>query len=118
MSGTLSISAYRITPRGDTIRDRKIVYVDPANQLHLSYDLDKTTYLPGENASIRLHVSDGDNQPVQAAVGLNIVDESVFALQEMQPGMEKVYFYLEEQLRQPKYEIHGFEPSSIIADPA
>ncbi len=114
MSGTLSISAYRITLAGNTIRDRRIIYVDPANDLKLAYAPDKDVYLPGEDASIQLRVSDPAGKPVVAAVGLNIVDEAVFALQEMQPGMEKVYFYLEEQLRQPRYEIHGFSPEEIV----
>jgi len=117
MSGTLSLSAYRITVGGDTIRDRRIIYVDPANDLRLDYAPDKEVYLPGEEAAIRLHVSGRDGQPVAAAIGLTIVDEAVFALQEMQPGMEKVYFYLEEQLRQPRYEIHGFTPEEIVYDP-
>jgi len=117
MSGTLSVSAYRITMRSDTVRDRKIIYVDPANELKLSYEPNKQSYLPGEEATIRLRVTDDQSRPVTAAVGLNIVDESVFALQEMQPGMEKVYFYLEEQLRKPRYEIHGFEPETIIRAP-
>lgn len=117
MAGTIRVSAYRITARGDTLRDRKTLYVDPANQLRLTYQPNKDTYLPGEEASIRVRVSDQEDKPVLAAVGLNIVDESVFALQEMQPGMEKVYFYLEEQLRRPRYEIHGFEPDTLISNP-
>ncbi len=117
MSGSLCLSAYRITPGSDTVRDRKLIYVDPANELRLSYSPDKDTYLPGEPASIRVSVRGKDDQPTVAAVGLNIVDEAVFALQEMQPGMEKVYFYLEEQLRKPRYEIHGFEPDTIIGAP-
>lgn len=118
MAGTLTVSAYRLTLGSNTIRDRRVIYVDPARDLRLSYELNKSTYLPGEDATIHLRVSDAQNQPVTAAVGLNIVDESVFALQEMQPGMEKIYFYLEEQLRKPRYEIHGFEPEVIIQPPS
>ncbi|MHC1768997.1 MAG: MG2 domain-containing protein [Verrucomicrobiia bacterium] len=117
MSGSLCLSAYRITAGSDTVRDRKLIYVDPANELRLSYSPDKDTYLPGEPATIRVSVRGKDDEPTVAAVGLNIVDEAVFALQEMQPGMEKVYFYLEEQLRKPRYEIHGFEPDTIIGQP-
>lgn len=117
MSGSLCLSAYRITLAGNTIRDRRIIYVDPANDLHLSYAPDREVYLPGEEASIRLQVADPAGQPVVAAIGLNIVDEAVFALQEMQPGMEKIYFYLEEQLRRPRYEIHGFDPGTLLHEP-
>ncbi|MCL4180888.1 MAG: hypothetical protein KJ072_24460 [Verrucomicrobia bacterium] len=114
MSGTLTLSVYRIKLGSDTIRDRKIIYVDPANDLRLQYQPSQETYLPGEPATIRMQVMDAENRPVVAAIGLNIVDEAVFALQELRPGMEKVYFYLEEQLRTPRYEIHGFEPETII----
>lgn len=62
MSGTLSLSAYRITVGGDTIRDRRIIYVDPANDLRLDYAPDKEVYLPGEEATIRLHVSGRDGR--------------------------------------------------------
>ena len=37
-----------------------------------------------------------------------VVDEAVFALQEMQPGLEKIYFYLEKEIATPRYEIHGW----------
>src|SRR5262249_42775617 len=37
-----------------------------------------------------------------AALGVLIVDEAVYALQEMQPGLEKVYFTLQEELLKPQ----------------
>jgi hypothetical protein len=117
MSGTLSFSVYRITGGSDTIRDRRMLYVDPANDLRLSYEPDQDSYLPGQPATIRMRVTDVEDRPVVAAIGLSLVDEAVFALQELRPGMEKVYFYLEEQLRTPRYEIHGFDPSTIIGQP-
>jgi len=43
-----------------------------------------------------------------AAIGVIVVDEAVFALSELQPGLEKVYFYLERQLATPRYEVHGY----------
>ncbi|MCB1126711.1 MAG: alpha-2-macroglobulin, partial [Verrucomicrobiae bacterium] len=117
LSGSLCVSAYRITLAGNTVRDRRIIYVDPANDLRLTYAADREVYLPGDEAAIRLQVADPAGQPVVAAIGLNFVDEAVFALQEMQPGMEKIYFYLEEQLRRPRYEIHGFDPGTVLHEP-
>ena len=49
-----------------------------------------------------------DGQGVQAALGLAIVDESVFALAEQDPGFAKLYFLLEQQLLEPKYDLHGY----------
>jgi len=116
-AGSLVVSAYRITQGSDTLRDRRILYVDPANDLRLEYQPDQEVYRPGQPASMVMKVTDLQDRPVVAAVGLSVVDEAVFALQELQPGMEKVYFYLEEQLRTPRYEIHGFEPSDLLSQP-
>jgi hypothetical protein len=44
---------------------------------------------------------------VQAALGLQVVDEVVFALAEKQPGFAKVFFYLEQEAMKPRYEIHS-----------
>ena len=44
---------------------------------------------------------------VQAALGLQVVDEAVFALAEKQPGFAKVFFYLEQEVMKPRYEIHS-----------
>ena len=51
---------------------------------------------------------------MQAALGLAIVDESVFALSELKPGLEKIYFTLEKELMEPKYEIHGLKPRAFF----
>lgn len=114
VSGTLIVQAYRITRDGQIIRDRRIVYVNPANDLRISVSADKKTYLPQDAAKIQFTVSDPKGHPVLAALGVNIVDESVFGLQEMQPGMEKVYFTLEKELLEPKYEIHGFDMEGLV----
>ncbi|MDW8367630.1 MAG: MG2 domain-containing protein, partial [Abditibacteriales bacterium] len=120
LSGTVQAHAYLITPRGDIVRDTKIVYVNPANDLKIKVTSDQSSvtsrdhYRPGEAAKITLSVTDERGHPVLAALGIQIVDESVFALQEMQPGMEKVYFTLEKELLEPKVEVHGFTREGIV----
>ncbi len=118
MAGTVWLSAYRIMPSGDIVRDSRALYVDPADDLQIDIKPDRETYVPGGPAAINFAVSDEGGRAVAAAIGLNIVDESVFALQELQPGMEKVYFLLERELMEPKYEIHGFEPRFIVELPS
>ena len=44
---------------------------------------------------------------VSAALSLQVVDEAVFALAEKQPGFAKVFFYLEQEVMKPRYEIHS-----------
>ena len=53
------------------------------------------SYKPGGEARIRFHVTNSHGEGVRAALGLQVVDEAVFALAEKQPGFAKVFFYLE-----------------------
>lgn len=115
MAGTLTFNAYLITTKGEIVHDNKVVYVSAANDLNIRIKPDRETYQPGGKAKINVSVTDRSNRPIAAAMGINIVDESVFALQEMQPGMEKIYFTLERELLKPRYEIHGFEMNEVIA---
>src|SRR4029077_6411467 len=67
----------------------------------------------GESGRIRFQVSDAAGKATAAALGVLIVDEAVYALQEMQPGLEKVYFTLQEELLKPKTQII-FKPRESI----
>jgi hypothetical protein len=118
LSGSLQMNAYQITPASDIVRDSRLLYVNPANDLTIDVKPDKAVYRPGEEASIQFFVRDKTGHPVLAALGVSIVDESVFALQEMQPGLEKVYFTLEKELMKPRYEIHGYDVDDIILNDA
>jgi len=51
---------------------------------------------------------------VQAALGLQVVDEAVFALAEKQPGFAKVFFYLEQEAMKPRYEIHSIGMPEVV----
>jgi hypothetical protein len=49
-----------------------------------------------DEARIQFRVTNSRGQGVHAALGLQVVDEAVFALAEKQPGFAKVFFYLGE----------------------
>jgi hypothetical protein len=100
--GTLEIHAYQTLATGEIIRDSRVVYVNPAADLKIDVKADKDTYLPGEKGTIRFEVTDSAGKPAAAALGVLIVDEAVYALQEMQPGLEKVFFTLQEELLKPQ----------------
>ncbi len=104
--GTLEIHAYVILPSGEIMRDARIVYVERSDELNISVSLDKDSYRPGEQARLLFKTTAKNGQPHAAALGISVVDESVFAIQEMQPGLLKVYFTLEKELAKPRYEIH------------
>ena len=75
---------------------------------------DAAVYKPGAEARIRFHVTNAHGEGVSAALGLQIVDEAVFALAEKQPGFAKVFFYLEQEVMKPRYEIHSLSMPSVI----
>ena len=91
------------------IRDSRTLYVNPADDLQISISLDEETYKPGEKANVQFQITNKEGDGTPAALGISIVDESVFALQEIHPGLEKVYFTLEKEIMKPRYEIHGYD---------
>ncbi len=114
--GTLEIHAYKILPSGEIMRDSRVCYVNPPDQLRISAKLDKDTYLPGSEALIKFKVTDRRGRGKACALGIVVVDESVYALQEIQPGLLKVYFTLEKELAKPRYELHfASGPGSVQA---
>ena len=115
-SGSLQLHAYRILNTSDIIRDTKLLFVEAADELKIDVTASKPTYLPGEEAQLDFHVSNKAGHAVLAALGVSIVDESVFALQEMQPGLEKIYFMLEKEIMTPRYEIHAYTMDQVILD--
>ena len=107
MAGTLDCSAYIFSGNAQPIADHRLVFVQPANELKIEAGADATEYKPGSEARIRFRVTNSRGQGVRAALGLQIVDEAVFALAERQPGFAKVFFYLEQEVMKPRYEIHS-----------
>ncbi len=110
--GTLELHAYRIMTDGNITGDARIIQVNRADDLHVSAQFDKDSYRPGEKAFLTFLVTRANGDPTQAALGLAGVDEAVFALSEMRPGLERVYFLLQEEILKPRYEIHAQLPLS------
>ncbi|OGP56867.1 MAG: hypothetical protein A2V67_18430 [Deltaproteobacteria bacterium RBG_13_61_14] len=113
--GTLEVHAYKMLPSGETVRDTRVVYVSPPDDLKVSANLSKVNHRPGEEALIKFKVTDKRGVGHAAALGIVIVDESVYALQELQPGLLKVYFTLEKELAKPRYEIH-YAPGGWVVE--
>ncbi|MGQ9817644.1 MAG: alpha-2-macroglobulin family protein [bacterium] len=117
LAGSLWLHAYIVTPGSDIIRDTRFCYVHSANDLTIDVQTDKKEYLPGEDGELLFTITGTNGKPRIAALCLAIVDEAVFAVSELQPGLEKVYFTLEKEIMTPRYEIHGFEPANIVKKP-
>lgn len=117
MVGTLSLHAYRVQGDDEIVRDTRTVVVLPADDLEIKVAANQASYRPGGEAELKISVRDKGRNPVQAALGLAVVDESVFALSELQPGLEKIYFALEHELLTPKAEVHGMSATRLILNP-
>jgi 5-hydroxyisourate hydrolase-like protein (transthyretin family) len=119
--GTLELHAYKVLLDGTIVRDTRLVVVDEPRDIHVGITADKDSYLPGEAATLDFQTRDGQNpeEGVQTALGLAIVDESVFALQSQDPGFARLYFLLEQELMEPRYQIKEFElPAAIPVEEA
>jgi len=62
-------------------------------ELQLEIISDRPSYGPGDEAEVRLRVTDADGKPAAAEVSLALVDEAIFALSEdlTEPMMEAFY---------------------------
>jgi uncharacterized protein YfaS (alpha-2-macroglobulin family) len=114
MAGTLDIDAYLFGRDAQPVADHRLVFVQPAEELKIETIADSSVYRPGAEARVRFHVTNSRGEGVQAALGLQVVDEAVFALAEKKPGFAKVFFYLEQEAIKPRYEIHSLSMDDVI----
>jgi len=114
LAGTVDVSAYVFGRNAQPVADHRLLFVQPADELKIETTTDAPVYKPGDDARIRFRITDGHGQGVHAALGLQIVDEAVFALAEKQPGFAKVFFYLEQEVMKPRYEIHSIGLPEVV----
>ena len=107
LAGTVDFDAYLFGRDARPVSDHRLVFVQPAGELKIEATADAAVYKPGDDARIQFRVTNERGEGVQAALGLQVVDEAVFALAEKQPGFAKVFFYLEQEVMKPRYEIHS-----------
>lgn len=97
--GSVMIHAYHVTSAGEIVGDRRLVYIQPVQELNIAVEQLKESYRPGDQARLKFVVTDKKGQPQAAALGLTVVDEAIFGVQELQPGLEKAYFTLHKRLQ-------------------
>ncbi|MGB8644219.1 MAG: MG2 domain-containing protein [Anaerolineae bacterium] len=118
LAGTVQMHAYHVEKDGTIVRDTRLVVVQQAEELNVAVKADKDTYRPGDTAHLVFNVTNHAGSGVPSALGITAVDESVFALQQQDPGFAKLYFLLQSELLEPKYEIHGFGLPEVMSDTA
>ncbi len=114
-AGTYQLSAYRVMNDATIERDTRTVMVEHAAGLAIDVKSARPTFAPGEEIPLEISVRDANGKPVVSEVALALVDEAVFALSETQPGFERVYFWIQEQLLTPKVQIKNCPPLATNA---
>ena len=114
LAGTVDINAYLFGRDARPVGDHRLIFVQPADELKIETVADTRVYRPGGEAEIGFHVTNSRGAGVHAALGLQVVDEAVFALAEKQLGFAKVFFYLEQEAMKPRYEIHSIGMPDIV----
>ncbi|MEO8367714.1 MAG: MG2 domain-containing protein [Candidatus Solibacter sp.] len=114
LAGTVDFSAYLFGRDAGPVGDHRLVFVQPADELKIEASSDAPVYKPGEEARVRFRVTNARGEGVQAALGVQVVDEAVFALAEKRPGFAKVFFYLEQEALKPRYEIHSVSMPDVV----
>jgi hypothetical protein len=107
--GTLELSTFVVDEFGNYAYDRRYILVTP-QAARLDVTSDAETYRPGDLARLSIQAQYEDGQPMRGAVGLSIVDESVFALNETRAaGFARSYFLLRRELQRLPYHVRGFD---------
>jgi uncharacterized protein YfaS (alpha-2-macroglobulin family) len=114
LAGTVDFNAYLIGRDARPVADHRLAFVEPADELKIEATADAAVYKPGDDARIHFRVTNARGEGVRAALGLQVVDEAVFALAEKQPGFAKVFFYLEQEVMKPRYEIHSIGMPEVV----
>lgn len=114
MAGTLELHAYRVRSSGDMIRDTRRVVVLRNDDLKIHITPNQQRYSPGEPASVQIAVTGAQGEPVPSALGIHVVDESVYSLTENEPGLMKVFYAMERELLEPRVQIQGYQLDDVI----
>jgi uncharacterized protein YfaS (alpha-2-macroglobulin family) len=114
LAGTVDFNAYLLGRNAQPVGDHRLVFVQPADELRIDAVADAPVYKPGGEARMRFRVTNSRGEGISAALGLQVVDEAVFALAEKQPGFAKVFFYLEQEVMKPRFEIHSIGMPEIV----
>ena len=114
LAGTIDCNAYIFGADAQPVSDHRLIFVQPANDLKIEATADAAVYKPGDDARVRFRITNSRGEGVSAALGVQVVDEAVFALAEKQPGFAKVFFYLEQEAMKPRYEIHSIGLPEIV----
>lgn len=92
-------------PGAQVVAERYVLVNPPAAQI--SVQADAEVYAPGATATLDVQMlRNGSGAP--GVLGVSIVDESVFALGDTDPGFARTYFLINRALQELPYSVSGF----------
>ncbi|MBE2233341.1 MAG: zf-HC2 domain-containing protein [Anaerolinea sp.] len=97
LAGTLELNAYQITGDEQILRDTRVALVEEAEAIQVELATDQSQYRPGQEARLSVRTT-AEEEGVQTAVGLAVVNEAVYGLRQYQPGFTRAYFLLDQAL--------------------
>ena len=80
LSGVIVVDALALREGDSALRASRPLFVEGNDRLEVDVTTDGDTYLPGGAATLTLSVRDASGAPRVASVGLNVVDDAVFAV--------------------------------------
>ena len=111
---TLIIKAHCDT--GDRLlSDQRLIYVAAEDQLSVKVATDKAQYRPGTQAKVSLQLTDSKGKPAPGAMGVQVVDEALYALTDFKPGLERSFFLLEQEVIDASNNLKFVSPSLLFS---
>jgi hypothetical protein len=93
--GTIQVVAYKRSTAQPVVR---VAYVNLPEGLRIRPKVAKEAFRPGEEMPVEFEVTDKDGKPVQAALGVSVVDGALFALAESKIAGEQAWLALAPEL--------------------
>lgn len=95
--GSLQLHAYVLPAAGAQVEDTRWVVVEFPQQFTVTATPDREVYAPGERARVAIQTTLAGT-PIPAALGISLVDESVYALDTRGPDFARLEVVLAQEL--------------------
>ena len=113
LSRTLVLRAHA-TAGAAVYSDQRMIHVQGADQLTIKLTTDKKQYRPSGQAKVTLSLTDAKGNPAPGALGVQVVDEALYALTEVKPGLERKFFFLEQAVVNAGKKVKFIDPTALL----
>jgi uncharacterized protein YfaS (alpha-2-macroglobulin family) len=114
--GTTQVRAWVVRADGSVARTTRPVPVRANRDLNVSLSPNRSVYRPGEPASLTVRTTE-NGSAVPAAVGIDVVDESVFSVAARRAGLARAAFAFE-AANDPTLVVYNYSTANLTAPPS